>query len=49
MKILKNILILLLIIFFSTGCVMIHSDPEISLFCTHDNESNIGQEQNNEN
>jgi hypothetical protein len=41
MKILKSILILLLMMIFSTGCLMVHSDPKISLFCTHDNESDI--------
>ena len=41
MKISKIILIFLLMMFFSTGCIMIHSDPKISLFCTHDNESSI--------
>jgi len=43
MKRFKTILILLLMLVLSAGCIMIGSGPEISMFCTHDNESNIGQ------
>jgi len=44
-KILKNALVLLLMVS-SLGCIMINSD--VSLFCTHDNESSIDLEKIND-